>query len=130
MYARFDMVGSSTPLPASHADLIARFRKATVTRAVVERKARYPLNAVYDADGALVRNLGHALFGHFLSETVPALCRTRHADEDVALIFHPLDEAGRNGAKRMDVSGLEHAFAGLGRTKSGFLGRMLGWLDR
>ena len=124
------MVGSSTPLPAPQADLIARFRNATLTRAVVERKARYPLNAVYDADGALVRNLGHAFFGRFLSGTVPALCRTRHADEDVALIFHPLDETGRNGAKRIDAGGLERALDGLGRTKSGFLGRMLGWLDR
>ena len=66
LYARFDMVGSSTPLPAPH----------------------------------------------------------------VALIFHPFDEAGRNGAERIEVSGLEHALDGLGCTKSGFLGRMLGRFDR
>jgi hypothetical protein len=83
LYARFDMVGSSTPLPAPHADFIPRARNATVTRAVIERK-----------------------------------------------IFHPFDEAGRNGAERIDVSGLEHALDGLGRTKSGVLGRTLSWLDR
>ena len=37
------------------AELIRRIRNATVTRAVIQRKARYHLGAVYDADGALVR---------------------------------------------------------------------------
>ncbi len=42
--------------------------------------------------------LGHAFthFGHFLIETVPALWWARQVDDDVALIFHPFDEAGRN----------------------------------
>jgi hypothetical protein len=44
-----------TPLPAPQADLIRRFHNATVTRSVIERKARYHLGAVYDADGTLVR---------------------------------------------------------------------------
>ena len=129
MYARSDMAGPSAPPP--HADLIRRIRDATVTRAVIQRKARYHLGAVYDADGALVREslrfpdkhrardpkslatvqglkverrikralyLGHAFthFGHFLIETVPALWWARQVDDDVALIFHPFDEAGRN----------------------------------
>ena len=47
------MVGPSAPPP--RADLIRRIRNATVTRAVIQRKARYHLGAVYDADGALVR---------------------------------------------------------------------------
>jgi hypothetical protein len=121
----------SAPLPAPQADLIRRIANATVTRSVIERKARYHLGAVYDADGALVRDslrfpdkhrardpkalamvpslkierrirrglyLGHAFshFGHFLIETVPALWWARQVDDDVALIFHPFDEAGRN----------------------------------
>ena len=119
------------PLPAPRADLIRRIGNATVTHAVIERQARYHLGAVYDANGALVREslrfpdkhrardpkslamvqglkierrikralyLGHAFthFGHFLIETVPALWWARHVDDDVALIFHPFDEAGRN----------------------------------
>src|SRR5688572_3011085 len=119
------------PLPAPRADLIRRIGSATVTRSVIERKARYHLGAVYDADGTLVREsrrfpdkhrardpkslamveglkierriarglyLGHAFthFGHFLIETVPALWWARQVDDDVALIFHPFDEAGRN----------------------------------
>ena len=121
---------ASVPLPAPQADLIRRIGSATVTRSVIERKARYHLGAVYDADGTLVREsrrfpdkhragdpkslamveglkierrigralyLGHAFthFGHFLIETVPALWWARRVD-DVALIFHPFDEAGRN----------------------------------
>jgi capsular polysaccharide biosynthesis protein len=123
------MAGPLAPPPP--ADLIRRIRNATVTRAVIQRKARYHLGAVYDADGALVREslrfpdkhrardprslamvqglkverrikralyLGHAFthFGHFLIETVPALWWARQVDDDVALIFHPFDEAGRN----------------------------------
>ncbi|MBA4098097.1 MAG: hypothetical protein C0484_15200 [Rhodospirillum sp.] len=123
------MADPSAPLP--QADLIRRIRNATVTRSVIQRKARYHLGAVYDADGALVRDslrfpdkhrardpkslatvqglkverriaralyLGHAFthFGHFLIETVPALWWARQVDDDVALIFHPFDEAGRN----------------------------------
>jgi capsular polysaccharide biosynthesis protein len=118
-------------LPAPRADLIRRIGNATVTRSVIARKDRYHLGAVYDADGALVRQslrfpdkhragdpkslamvqglktgrripralyLGHAFthFGHFLIETVPALWWARQVDDDVALIFHPFDEAGRN----------------------------------
>jgi len=98
---------------------------------MIARKDRTHLGAVYDADGALVREslrfpdkhrardpkslamvqglkverrirralyLGHAFthFGHFLIETVPALWWAKHVDGDVALIFHPFDEAGRN----------------------------------
>jgi hypothetical protein len=131
LYARSDMAGPSAPLPAPQADLIRRIRNATVTRSVIQRKARYHLGAVYDADGALVPEslrfpdkhrardskslamvqglkverciarglyLGHAFthFGHFLIETVPALWWARQTDDDVALIFHPFDEAGRN----------------------------------
>ena len=119
------------PLPVPQADLIRRIGNATVTRSVIERKARYHLGAVYGSDGALVREslrfpdkhrardpkslatvedpkierrikralyLGHAFthFGHFLIETVPALWWARQVDDDVALIFHPFDEAGRN----------------------------------
>jgi capsular polysaccharide biosynthesis protein len=122
---------ASAPLPVPQADLIRRFHDATVTRSVIQRKARYHLGAVYDAGGALVREslrfpdkhrardpkslamvqglkperrikralyLGHAFthFGHFLIETVPALWWARQVDDDVALIFHPFDEAGRN----------------------------------
>jgi|SRR5688572_8104944 len=122
---------ASVPLPAPRADLIRRIGSATVTRSVIERKARYHLGAVYDADGTLVREsrrfpdkhrardpkslamveglkierrieralyLGHAFthFGHFLIETVPALWWARQVDDDVALIFHPFDEASRN----------------------------------
>ena len=47
------MAGPSAPPP--QADLIRRIRNATVTRAIIEREARYHLGAVYDADGALVR---------------------------------------------------------------------------
>jgi capsular polysaccharide biosynthesis protein len=118
-------------LPAPHADLIRHFHNATVTRSVIARKDRTHLGAVYDTDGALVREslrfpdkhrardpkslatvqglkverhiarglyLGHAFthFGHFLIETVPALWWARQVDDDVALIFHPFDEAGRN----------------------------------
>jgi capsular polysaccharide biosynthesis protein len=125
------MAGPSAPPPAPQADLIRRIRNATITRAVIQRKARYHLGAVYDADGALVREslrfpdkhrardpkslamleglkierrikralyLGHAFthFGHFLIETVPALWWAWQVDDDVALIFHPFDEAGRN----------------------------------
>jgi capsular polysaccharide biosynthesis protein len=121
----------SASLPAPRADLIRRIGNATVTRSVIARKDRYHLGAVYDADGALVRQslrfpdkhrardpkslamvqglkterripralyLGHAFthFGHFLIETVPALWWARQIDDDVALIFHPFDEAGRN----------------------------------
>jgi capsular polysaccharide biosynthesis protein len=121
----------SATLPALQADLLWRFRNATVTRSVNVRKERYHLGAVYDADGALVRAsqrfpdkhrardpkslamvqglkverrirralyLGHAFthFGHFLIETVPALWWARQVGDDVALIFHPFDEAGRN----------------------------------
>lgn len=45
------MAGPSAP---PQADLIRRIRDATVTHSVIERKARYHLGAVYDADGALV----------------------------------------------------------------------------
>jgi capsular polysaccharide biosynthesis protein len=125
------MAGPSAPPPAPQVDLIRRIRTATITRAVIQRKGRYHLGAVYDADGALVREslrfpdkhrardpkslamvqgpkverriarglyLGHAFthFGHFLIETVPALWWARQVDDDVALIFHPFDEAGRN----------------------------------
>lgn len=118
-------------LPAARADLLQRFRDATVTRSVIARKDRYHLGAVYDAAGALVPQslrfpdkhrardpkslamvpgltvgkrirralyLGHAFthFGHFLIETVPALWWARQVDDDVALVFHPFDEAGRN----------------------------------
>jgi capsular polysaccharide biosynthesis protein len=121
----------SASLPAPRADLLRRFRDATVTRSVIARKDRYHLGAVYDADGALVREslrfpdkhrardpkslalvqglkierrirralyLGHAFthFGHFLIETLPSLWWARQVDDDVALIFHPFDEAGRN----------------------------------
>ena len=122
---------ASVPLPVPQADLIRSIGNATVTRAVIERQARHHLGAVYDADGALVRDslrfpdkhrardpkslamveglkveqrikralyLGHAFthFGHFLIETVPALWWAGHVDDDVALIFHPFDDAGRN----------------------------------
>ncbi len=42
--------------------------------------------------------LGHAFthFGHFLIETVPAFYWTQYVDPDVALLFHPFDENGRN----------------------------------
>lgn len=42
--------------------------------------------------------LGHAFthFGHFLIETVPAFYWTQHVDADMALLFHPFDENGRN----------------------------------
>lgn len=118
-------------LPPPRADLIRHFHNATVTRSMIARKDRTHLGAVYDADGALVREslrfpdkhrardpkslvmvqglkierrirralyLGHAFthFGHFLIETVPALWWAKHVDDDVALIFHPFDEAGRN----------------------------------
>lgn len=43
------------PLPPPRADLIRRMSNATVTRSVIERKARYHLGAVYDGAGALVR---------------------------------------------------------------------------
>src|SRR5688572_16287166 len=125
------MAGPSAPPPAPQADLIRHIRSATITRSVIQRKARYHLGAVYDVDGALVREslrfpdkhrardpkslakvqrlkvdrriarglyLGHAFthFGHFLIETVPALWWARQVDDDVALIFHPFDEASRN----------------------------------
>lgn len=45
----------AAPLAALRADLIRPIRNATVTRAVIVRQARYHLGAVYDADGALVR---------------------------------------------------------------------------
>ncbi len=45
----------SASLPAPQADLIRRIGSATVTHSVIARKARYHLGAVYDADGALVR---------------------------------------------------------------------------
>ncbi|HKP27465.1 MAG TPA: glycosyltransferase family 61 protein [Dongiaceae bacterium] len=121
----------SASLQVPRADLVRHIRNATVTRAVIVRKERHHLGAVYDADGALVREslrfpdkhrardpkslamvqglkierripralyLGHAFthFGHFLIETVPALWWARQVDDDVALIFHPFDEAGRN----------------------------------
>ena len=59
---------------------------ATVQGLKVERRIK---RALY---------LGHAFthFGHFLIETVPALWWARQVDDDVALIFHPFDEAGRN----------------------------------
>src|SRR4026207_381442 len=42
--------------PLLQADPIPRIRNANVTRSVIQRKARYHLGAVYDADGALVRD--------------------------------------------------------------------------
>lgn len=121
----------SASLQVPRADLVRHVRNATVTRAVIARRERRHLGAVYDADGALVREslrfpdkhrardpkalamvqglkverripralyLGHAFthFGHFLIETVPALWWARQVEDDVALIFHPFDEAGRN----------------------------------
>ena len=46
-------------LPAPHADLIRHFHNATVTRCRIARKERTHLGAVYDADGALVRESLH-----------------------------------------------------------------------
>ena len=42
--------------------------------------------------------IGHAFthFGHFLIETLPALWWARRVEDDMALIFHPFDETGRN----------------------------------
>jgi capsular polysaccharide biosynthesis protein len=59
--------------------------EALAGRAVERRLAR----ALY---------LGHAFthFGHFLLETIPALCWAREVDADVPLLFHPFDERGEN----------------------------------
>lgn len=42
--------------------------------------------------------LGHAFthFGHFLLETISALCWVREVDADLPLLFHPFDESGEN----------------------------------